>query len=34
MANPYRHLLALLPTTPRQVGEVISDSGSRFAWIW
>ena len=29
MANPYRRLLALLPTTPRQVGEVISISGSR-----
>ena len=29
MANPYRRLLALLPTTPRQVGEVISVSGSR-----
>lgn len=29
MANPYRRLLALLPTTPGQVGEVISASGSR-----
>ncbi|MDO6786043.1 hypothetical protein Q4589_00415 [Cobetia marina] len=29
MPNPYRRLLALLPTTPRQVGEVISVSGSR-----
>ncbi|MDH2299704.1 hypothetical protein [Cobetia sp. 29-18-1] len=31
MANPYRRLLALLPTMPRQVGEVISVSvsGSR-----
>lgn len=29
MANPYSRLLALLPTTPRQVGEVISVSGSR-----
>ena len=29
MANPYRRLLALLPATPRQVGEVISVSGSR-----
>ena len=29
MANPYRRLLALLPTTPCQVGEVISVSGSR-----
>ena len=29
MSNPYRRLLAILPTTPRQVGEVISVSGSR-----
>ena len=29
MANPYRRLLALLPATSRQVGEVISISGSR-----
>ncbi len=29
MSNPYRRLLALLPTMPRQVGEVISVSGSR-----
>ena len=29
MANPYKRLLALMPTTPRQVGEVISISGSR-----
>lgn len=29
MTNPYRRLLALLPTTPRQVGEVISVSGLR-----
>ena len=29
MANPYCCLMALLPTTPRQVGEVISISGSR-----
>ena len=29
MANPYRRLLEFLPTTPRQVGEVISVSGSR-----
>ena len=29
MANPYKRLLALMPTTPRQVGEVINISGSR-----
>ena len=29
MANPYRRLLELLPAIPRQVGEVISVSGSR-----
>ena len=29
MANPYKRLLALMPTTPRQVGEVIGISGSR-----
>lgn len=29
MRNPYKRLLALMPTTPRQVGEVISISGSR-----
>ncbi len=29
MANPYRRLLALLPTTPRQIGKVSSVSGSR-----
>lgn len=29
MTNPYNRLLALIPTTPRQVGEVLSISGSR-----
>lgn len=29
MANPYHRLLSLLPTTPRQVGEVISVSGAQ-----
>ena len=29
MSNPYRRLLALLPTTPRLVGVVISVSSSR-----
>ncbi|TVU67215.1 hypothetical protein [Cobetia crustatorum] len=29
MANPYKRLLALMPTTSRQVGEVLSISGSR-----
>lgn len=29
MRNPYKRLLALMPTTPRQVGEVLSISGSR-----
>ncbi len=29
MANPYKRLLALMPTTPRQVGEVVGTSGSR-----
>ena len=28
MANPYKRLMALIPTTPRQVGEVVSISGS------
>lgn len=29
MSNPFKRLLSLLPTKPRQVGEVISVSGSR-----